>query len=418
MAPRTISIEQNVASYVLHFSKLEKAWAVYNDFVRCLHYINEEHPKQPHITLAFAESEGALYPQLAVSIAAIIDYYERNFGWSFYISSTASSYVSATHIVNPFTVSSDRKVLKRAVFNKVIRFQNAEEAGFVSREYYRQLMRLFVVESGVLAGLTWCINEIMDNVFIHSGAKHGYIMGEIHPRSHVITIAVCDLGCGLFASLNKSDSINPRDELDAIQLATEKGITEDSSFGQGYGLYGLQRIIQENSSHFAIMTGHSAQTYDFRDGSIKPRTKIPVVSQEALGTRVEFALNYSSKIDLRRALEGHETYQPIHQDIEALEYGNVLNYLIAEHAQGDFGTRETGKILRNELINIMKNNETRIRLDFSNVPMVSSSFSDELLGKLIMQIGFIAFNQRFILYGTSNDVVVVLEHAIGMRAKG
>lgn len=58
-----------------------------------------------------------------------------------------------------------------------------------------------------------------------------------------------------------------------------------------------------------------------------------------------------------------------------------------------------------------------IILDFQGIPFVDSSFADEFLGKLVSQIGVLAFCQRCTLLQLTPDVQVVLERAISLRVK-
>jgi anti-anti-sigma regulatory factor len=47
--------------------------------------------------------------------------------------------------------------------------------------------------------------------------------------------------------------------------------------------------------------------------------------------------------------------------------------------------------MKNELINIYNANKSKIFIDFADVGIISSSFADELIGKLIDEIGFYQF---------------------------
>ena len=73
---------------------------------------------------------------------------------------------------------------------------------------------------------------------------------------------------------------------------------------------------------------------------------------------------------------------------------NWLRYDVYDNCSGT-GTRIAGKELRNDVINTMRRTNSPIILDFINVQACSSSFIDEFVSKLILEIGFIM--QRILL---------------------
>jgi hypothetical protein len=57
----------------------------------------------------------------------------------------------------------------------------------------------------------------------------------------------------------------------------------------------------------------------------------------------------------------------------------------------------------------------KIVLDFENVPLVSSSFADEVIGKLFIELGPLAFMQRFQLQHVDQTVRHLVDRAIAQR---
>ena len=51
----------------------------------------------------------------------------------------------------------------------------------------------------------------------------------------------------------------------------------------------------------------------------------------------------------------------------------------------DFGTREMGQKLRQKLLTLINNGE-KVALDFTGVNVVSNSFADECIAKLLLEI--------------------------------
>jgi hypothetical protein len=57
----------------------------------------------------------------------------------------------------------------------------------------------------------------------------------------------------------------------------------------------------------------------------------------------------------------------------------------------------------------------RIIIDFLNVPLVSSSFADEVFGKLFLELGPVTFAQRFEFRNLPSIVRQLMDKAIAQR---
>ena len=55
------------------------------------------------------------------------------------------------------------------------------------------------------------------------------------------------------------------------------------------------------------------------------------------------------------------------------------------------------------------------RIDFTGLSVVSSSFADELLGKLIAKMGLATFNQRCQLIGMNSTIRAIVDRSIQQR---
>lgn len=98
------------------------------------------------------------------------------------------------------------------------------------------------------------------------------------------------------------------------------------------------------------------------------------------------------------------------------EKSNVLIYKISENAK-DCGTRQSGKALRNDIINILKRTKSPIAIDFSNIMIVSSSFIDELIAKMIIKLGYVQFNQYISLENMNEELTHLCNRAVAMRTQ-
>ncbi len=68
-----------------------------------------------------------------------------------------------------------------------------------------------------------------------------------------------------------------------------------------------------------------------------------------------------------------------------------LLYMINDWHDG-VSTRLSGINLRNEIINNFRETQRQIVIDFADLRVISSSFADEVLGKLVLEFGFFGFN--------------------------
>src|SRR6266403_4200064 len=58
-----------------------------------------------------------------------------------------------------------------------------------------------------------------------------------------------------------------------------------------------------------------------------------------------------------------------------------------------FGSRDAGKQARNKIENLMDRGRASITFDFSEIHLISSSFADEVFGKMFVALGPIKFGQ-------------------------
>lgn len=121
---------------------------------------------------------------------------------------------------------------------------------------------------------------------------------------------------------------------------------------------------------------------------------------------------YGKEISISKALGG---YEPVNLKLESLE-DNSGNINIDLHSkESGVGTRTSGEKIRNELINIYKQSSKNISLDFANINIVSSSFADELIGKLVTEFGFYGFNNIFKLKNMNSIVQSIVQRSVAQR---
>lgn len=91
----------------------------------------------------------------------------------------------------------------------------------------------------------------------------------------------------------------------------------------------------------------------------------------------------------------------------------IIQYKIADHAEGT-GTRVSANRVKNEIFNIIKESQKCVVLDFSGV-VISSSFADELIAKLLMEMGLFQFNNLIKIKGMDKSMQLVLQRSVFQR---
>lgn len=347
------------------------------------------------------------FPNACVPIAGLIEYYKST---SLQFDAVnVPSYIRRIRVLDPLSVIQDSSTLTMAPLDKVWKFENSEEISLLVDGFIGEVYKQAISEKGVIEGITWCLNEVMDNVLQHSDVDCGYVMGQIHKSTKHIAFCIFDAGRGIYNSLRLSKHA-PRNPVDAITLAVKEGVTRDVKIGQGNGMWGLHNIVKANSG-ILVITSNSA-SYRLRGASIQTYDHLPVISPTLGMTTVDFQIDFAKGISIADALGGHT---PVNLRLEALEdeRGNI-HFMLSEKSSGT-GTRQSGQRIRNELTNIHRETNRVIEVDFQGISVISSSFADELIGKLVAEYGFFGFTQVFRLKNMNEIVQSIVNRSVSQR---
>jgi anti-sigma regulatory factor (Ser/Thr protein kinase) len=301
-----------------------------------------------------------------------------------------------------------------------VRFTNGDE-------HYRVVNRImdFVIYTvpGVtrsnLVAFEWALNEITDNVLNHSGSSSGGIVHITHfsGKQDLIEYIVCDAGVGIPTTLRSACPTAGCDEA-LLEAAIQEGVTRDKQSNQGNGLFGSFRISVVSGGHFEIFSGKARLFYS---SSAKPaRGGLSVKPDPILfpGTMIKGSLNFREPIALAKALRFKDK-----------PYIPPIDYIASQYEQQDgpavirikgdfpsFGSREIGILVRNRISNIIETTrERQVTVDLVDIHVLSSSFADEVFGKLFVQLGPVDFMSRVRLVNTEETVRHLIDRAIKMR---
>lgn len=264
------------------------------------------------------------------------------------------------------------------------------------------------------AAFEWSVNEITDNVLVHSDSKIGSLVqvSTFQEFKKQVQFVVADAGVGIPKTLREGHPELTSDT-DALHMAIREGATRDKKIGQGNGLFGSYEICSKSNGRFAIHSGHAGLEFDEKRGLSISDERIPYN-----GTLVVATIDFSQPKLLENALKFKgQKYTPvdfIETEYEKSDDGHI--HFILNEESVSFGSRVAGKPIRTKLSNLLKmGGNEKIYIDFSGVPLMSSSFADEAFGKLFLEAGAVNFMQRFEFINVMNTVQQLIDKAIAQR---
>lgn len=242
--------------------------------------------------------------------------------------------------------------------------------------------------------MRWAVAEVLDNVGNHADSPvPGVVCAQYYPVQSRIDVAVCDMGRGIKASLaTRYKSLYSHG--DAVTKALQAGVTRDLRVGQGNGLTGCVEIIGANGGNMHIWTGDV--DFAYVHGKRKGFEKVLPLP----GTGVLLQLQTDRPVDLRSTTIGGGVPTSMHDVARQREPGEdrIEVASICAHTEG----RSPARALREQVLAKVAAPEGKARpvtLDFGGVASASSSFLDELLGRLAAELGEERYQQ---LIGITN----------------
>ena len=265
-------------------------------------------------------------------------------------------------------------------------------------------------ERSALGAVEWSLSEIMDNVLNHAESEvGGFVQATAFRQSNRVEFIVADSGIGI------PKRMGIRDHRKAVRQAIDEGVTSDPARNAGNGLYGSYRIAFLSGGQFEInsLLGHLFCNGETEKIDEKGE-KIPYS-----GTSVRCSINLDDPHLLSNALEFKgQVHNPPFDYIERHFENNIgdIVFSMKDEAQGKTGSRSGGRHVRKTIENLM--NETgKIAIDFSGVGIVSSSFADEVFGRLFVQLGPRAFMTRIEMRNVGPVIEGLIDRAIVQRTR-
>jgi anti-sigma regulatory factor (Ser/Thr protein kinase) len=260
--------------------------------------------------------------------------------------------------------------------------------------------------------LEWSLNELTDNVLVHSESENGgYIQLTAMRTTKKIEFVVSDSGIGIPKSL-KSSGLKIETDVDALAKAIEQGVTRDKSVGQGNGLYGSYQISVKSGASFSLHSGNATLYYAPKTGMHSRRDYIGIP-----GTLVVCGIDYTKPFLLEEALNfknrGFVPVDMIDLKYETTDDGTIVFNL--KNETPSLGSRHAGTPVRNRLKNLIALSEKRVAVDLEGIHLISSSFADETFGKLFVEIGPLEFASKLELRNVDPIIKQLIDRAILQR---
>ena|SRR5579863_627888 len=261
-----------------------------------------------------------------------------------------------------------------------------------------------------LAALEWAVNEITDNVLNHaSSAVGGIVQLTTKSKSNVVEFVVCDAGVGIPRTLREAHK-DLTSDVAALDRAIREGVTRNRSTNMGNGLFGSFRLAQLSDGYFSIHSGYARLDFNQKDG-----LRVSQLASPYSGTAIVCGINTAKPDILAEALSFRGTkYVPSNSYVDRLIENSGASVMLKEISQS-FGSRDAAKPVRVRLENLLAASPAQIEVRLDDVALISSSFADEVFGKLFAQLGPVAFMSRVKISGANTIVSRLIDRAITQR---
>ncbi len=354
------------------------------------------------IRIEFRDAD-RVFPNARVPMAATIDHYKSK-GIKFEISGD-------THHMNLATIANPKETSGNIsqIFSQVWKFDQ-DSAHKLTSWIVDAIQRETQFAKGFDEALSWCMYEIMDNVANHSEAQAGFIEVQLQKKSHRLVICIADAGVGIRKTISQKRGLDaPQTDEDAITLAMRYKTTRDPSLFQGNGLWGLQQIVQKAEGNLTISSGSGQVKID--GASSERKTGRRGIAMDASGTVIDFQIDYKNQINME-AILGQPPAVFLHEKF--LDDNNRYVIRITSEARG-YATRKSGAQMFNKTLNLLKVIPGYIVLDFIDIQIISSSFADEFIGKLVRELGFVGVNSAIRITNTTPSVTGIINQSVKRR---
>ena len=260
-----------------------------------------------------------------------------------------------------------------------------------------------------LKAVEWSLGEVMDNVVAHARSPvGGFVQATAFAKSDAVEFVVADAGIGIRRSIAADD------DQEALRMAIAEGVTRDRTRNAGNGLFGSYQVAVLSSGHFEIRSGRALLR-----GTGSGDLHIGTQPAPYGGTSVRCRIGLSDPGLLDKALRFKgRPHDPAHDFVEREfedDRGGLV-FVMRDKASPHFGSRRGGRRVRRMITNLLRTHQS-IVLDFEGVGVFTSSFADELFGRLFVGMGPRTFMSRVRMVHVAPTVEGLIDRAIVQRTR-
>lgn len=293
-------------------------------------------------------------------------------------------------------------------------YKTHDDQGNLLNELLEKLLAVIPnFNRSAFAAVEWALNEISDNVLNHSQSSVGGLLqlSVFDPSRHRIEFTVSDAGMGVPATLRAARP-EIENDVDALLEAVKSGVTRNATEFQGNGLYGTLEICRVGGGKFSINAGNAALICA-PHGVGARNEAVPFC-----GTTVDAQIDFGEPELLERALAiDGKVRRPI--DFIELRYEQddlrAIHFRLEDQTRS-YRSRFAGRPVKIKLANLIAACAgQQVIVDFHGISVISSSFADEVFGKLFVELGPMRFMQSVRLVNATPTVQALVDRAITQR---
>jgi hypothetical protein len=305
---------------------------------------------------------------------------------------------------------SDYKLPKQTATNPaVVHFEDNVERALAVEKVIQNLLKTSQITRAGMNAVDWAINEITDNVLSHANSGvGGFLISHYFRNLSLVEFCVADAGVGI------SRTLQIPDEQKALTEAVKEGVTKDKVRHQGNGLYGTYSLSIHSSGIFVLRSGRG-NLFVTTDNRTQIRS-----SRYYPGTFVVAQITTSDEGAIASAMRfGGKLHEPGYDFVEK-NHESVSENAIVEIRSicSSVGSRESGREAFNYIENVLRLTDSAVvEIDFSEVSIISSSFADEVFGRLFVKLGPITFGSRIKFSNADGNVKTLIDRAIFLRMR-
>ncbi len=163
------------------------------------------------------------------------------------------------------------------VFRPLSNFSDEEERSLLVFNLLNALQASCAVDSAAVSSTFAFLTELTENVRDHARTElGGFAAAQALRKKPLFEIGIVDLGVGILRSLSSASHLpTPRDDLEAILKALERGVSATWPHNSGEGLYVTAEALRANGGELLIRSGTGSVLLGARERAFTTSVRFP-----------------------------------------------------------------------------------------------------------------------------------------------